>query len=88
MQEEHRGDFRSQTKPLLYEELAEYFNMSADQAAERLGVCMSAIKKICRRHGIIRWPHRKLLSANKSLALIDTKMNEYQSPQQQALLRA
>jgi len=88
VQEEHRGDFRSQTKPLLYEELAEYFNMSADQAAERLGVCMSAIKKICRRHGIIRWPHRKLLSANKSLALIDTKMNEYQSPQQQALLRA
>ena len=51
---QHRGEFRSQTKPLLYEELATYFCVSADEAAERLGVCMSAIKKICRRHGIIR----------------------------------
>ncbi len=88
VEEEHRGDFRSQTKPLLYEELAKYFNMAADQAADRLGLCMSAIKKICRRHGIIRWPHRKLLSANKSLALIDSKMMEIeQNPQSQAILR-
>jgi hypothetical protein len=85
---EHRADFRSQTKPLLYEELAKYFNMAADQAAERLGLCMSAIKKVCRRHGIIRWPHRKLLSANKSLALIDSKMMEADhTPQSQSILR-
>ena len=88
VEEEHRGDFRSQTKPLLYEELAMYFDMAADQAADRLGLCMSAIKKICRRHGIIRWPHRKLLSASKSLALIDSKMMEGdQTPQSQAILR-
>lgn len=88
VEEEHRGDFRSQTKPLLYEELAKYFNMAADQAADRLGLCMSAIKKICRRHGIIRWPHRKLLSANKSLALIDQKMQEHElTPQGQSMLR-
>ena len=88
VEEQYRGEFRSQTKPLLYEELAKYFDMSADQAADRLGLCMSAIKKICRRHGIIRWPHRKLLSANKSLALIDSKMMEYgQTPQSQAMLR-
>ncbi len=51
---EHRSDFKSLTKPLLFEELAKYFEVSADEAAEKLGVCMSAIKKICRRHGIIR----------------------------------
>jgi hypothetical protein len=86
--EDHRSDFRPQTKPLLYEELAKYFSMSADQAADHLGLCMSAIKKICRRHGIIRWPHRKLLSANKSLALIDEKMMEtVQSAQRQSMLR-
>ena len=73
---EHRGDFKSLTKPLLFEELAKYFDMSADEAAERLGVCMSAIKKICRRHGIVRWPHRKLLSANKAIAVIESKMSE------------
>jgi hypothetical protein len=86
--EDHRSDFRPQTKPLLYEELAKYFSMSADQAADHLGLCMSAIKKICRRHGIIRWPHRKLLSANKSLALIDEKMLDTdQTAQSQSMLR-
>ena len=37
-----------------YEELAQYFHTSINEAAEQLGMCMSAIKKICRRHGIIR----------------------------------
>ena len=34
----------------------------------------SAIKKVCRRHGIIRWPHRKLLGADKALAVLASKV--------------
>lgn len=75
---EHRADFKSLSKPLLFEELAKHFDISADEAAEKLGVCMSAIKKICRRHGIIRWPHRKLHSANKAILVIESKISETQ----------
>ena len=77
---EHRGDFKSLSKPLLFEELARHFDVSADEAAEKLGVCMSAIKKICRRHGIIRWPHRKLHSATKAIRVIETKLSEMSDP--------
>jgi hypothetical protein len=29
---------------------------------------------VCRRHGIIRWPHRKLLGADKALAVLASKV--------------
>ncbi len=35
-----------------------YFQYSANEAAERLGICMTTLKKACRRLGIKRWPHR------------------------------
>ena len=33
--------------------------------AATLGVCTTVLKKVCRRHGIRRWPQRKLQSLNK-----------------------
>lgn len=33
--------------------------------AATLGVCTTLLKKVCRRHGIRRWPQRKLQSLNK-----------------------
>lgn len=36
-------------------------------------MCTSAIKKICRRHGITRWPHRKLASVEKTILSIQVK---------------
>ena len=54
---EMRHEFKSWTRPLWYEELTRYFGVSINEAGEALGMCTSAIKKICRRHGIARW-HR------------------------------
>lgn len=71
--EEYKEEFRTCTRPLWYEELAQYFHMSINEAAESLGMCMSAIKKICRRHGISRWPHRKLASVNKTVAMLQVQ---------------
>jgi hypothetical protein len=82
----HEGDFKTATKPLWYEELANYFHLSITDAADALGMCISAIKKVCRRHGISRWPHRKVLrpppqltepqieSLSKGIAAIDAKL--------------
>lgn len=37
------------------------------EASKKLGVCVTVLKKICRRFGISRWPHRKLRSVAKHI---------------------
>ena len=84
----YRNEFRTNTRPLWYEELAQFFHISINEAAEALGMCMSAIKKICRRHGITRWPHRKLASVNKTVAMLQSKINTAEDDGSRAALRS
>eukprot|EP01121_Diplochlamys_sp_Union-15-3_P008347 TRINITY_DN2211_c0_g1_i4.p1 TRINITY_DN2211_c0_g1~~TRINITY_DN2211_c0_g1_i4.p1 ORF type:complete len:225 (-),score=41.87 TRINITY_DN2211_c0_g1_i4:58-732(-) len=50
-------------------DLAQFFHMPITQAAREIGVCATVLKKMCRKNGIPRWPHRKIKSINK---MIDT----------------
>ncbi|WVZ72472.1 hypothetical protein U9M48_020927, partial [Paspalum notatum var. saurae] len=47
---------------LSYEEISKLFSLPIAEAATILGVCTSVLKRICRSHGIVRWPYRKLVS--------------------------
>jgi hypothetical protein len=35
-------------------------------------ICTTVLKKICRRHGLKRWPSRRLKSIDKQVALLRT----------------
>ncbi|KAG5181320.1 RWP-RK domain-containing protein [Tribonema minus] len=37
------------------------FDRPVEQAARALGVSSTIIKRLCRRHGIPKWPYRQLL---------------------------
>lgn len=50
---------------LAYQDLARCFHLPINTAARELGVCVTALKKQCRKHGVQRWPHRKLKSLDK-----------------------
>ncbi|GMH34699.1 hypothetical protein BSKO_02560 [Bryopsis sp. KO-2023] len=47
--------------------LAQFFHLPINCAAKELGICPTVLKKICRKHGLTRWPHRKLRSIDKNL---------------------
>ena len=49
------------------EELSEHFHMPQKDVANKLGMCLTSLKKICRAHGISRWPHRKLKSLERCM---------------------
>eukprot|EP00960_Hanusia_phi_P049348 759509-Hanusia_phi.AAC.2 len=45
-----------------------YFRMPMLAACEELGVCPTAMKKACRKLGIMKWPYRQTMAAAKQSA--------------------
>ena len=44
-----------------------HFRLSLGEAAQRLGVCASTLKRVCRRKGIPAWPQRKLVKLSRAV---------------------
>lgn len=54
-------------KKLSFRLLSQYFHLPIDAASKELNVCPTVLKKICRLHGLPRWPHRKVISFTPAL---------------------
>lgn len=52
------------------QKLAQYFHLPINEAARHLNICPTVLKKICRKNGLPRWPHRKLQSITRELEKI------------------
>eukprot|EP00611_Tribonema_gayanum_P017516 TRINITY_DN3021_c0_g1_i4.p1 TRINITY_DN3021_c0_g1~~TRINITY_DN3021_c0_g1_i4.p1 ORF type:complete len:386 (+),score=175.01 TRINITY_DN3021_c0_g1_i4:80-1159(+) len=46
--------------------LQSYYNVPLAELAKELGLSLTLLKKICRKFGIQRWPHRQIRSLNKT----------------------
>merc|ERR1711907_534883 len=53
-----------------YEDLQKHFDKPLAQVARIFNVCTTFFKKVCRHHGIKRWPFRKLMSLEKKIRAI------------------
>ena len=54
------------------DELSQYFHLPINDVARDLGVCATVLKKICRKNGIKRWPHRKIKSIDKMISTLES----------------
>lgn len=51
--------------------LRPHFEEPLAKVAASFGICVTLLKKICRRHGIARWPHRQITGLRKSIASME-----------------
>ena len=50
------------------QELREHFYMPLHEVAKKYGKSTAVLKKLCRKCGVMQWPHRKLRSLQKKIA--------------------
>ena len=55
------------------ENLRPHFHLPLGQAAKKIGVCKTALKKACRKIGIVGWPFRKLRAVERRIAACVSK---------------
>lgn len=65
---------------LTLEDISKYFHLPINEVSVELGVCATVLKKICRRNGIPRWPHRQIKSLDRMIS--SWKSAEPRSPEE------
>jgi len=57
-------------------ELREYLHLPAKDVAKELGMCLTSLKKVCRQHGILRWPYRRLKMIDRKIQSLEHHIAE------------
>jgi len=52
-----------------------HLHLPLQQVANKFGMCTTAFKKLCRRFGIAKWPHRQLRGIDKKIAALKAELN-------------
>lgn len=59
------------SKSITLELLRPHFEKPLAEVAGLFGICMTLMKKICRKNGVPRWPHRQIRGLRKSIWSIE-----------------
>lgn len=59
------------SKSITLDLLRPHFEKPLAEVAAMFGICMTLMKKICRKNGVPRWPHRQIRGLRKSIWSIE-----------------
>ncbi|KAF4140090.1 RWP-RK domain [Phytophthora infestans] len=59
------------SKSITLDMLRPHFEKPLAEVANIFGICMTLMKKICRKNGVPRWPHRQIRGLHKSIWSIE-----------------
>jgi hypothetical protein len=67
----NRGENATVSKALTIDDLRSFFHLPIVEVAKQLGTCTTALKKICRKNKIMKWPYRQIRSITKSIQSLE-----------------
>mmetsp|Transcript_1375 Transcript_1375/g.2079 ORF Transcript_1375/g.2079 Transcript_1375/m.2079 type:complete len:448 (-) Transcript_1375:99-1442(-) len=71
------GSLRTNHAHVDFALLSKFFAMTASAAAKQIGVSVTTLKKICREHGIQRWPSRKIRKMSNAITRIQGIVDDF-----------
>lgn len=57
-----------------------YFHLPIEKAFERLHLCPTIVKKICRKGGVGRWPYRKIQCIERKILELREQLKREDEP--------
>ncbi|KAJ4781241.1 Plant regulator RWP-RK family protein [Rhynchospora pubera] len=75
----HIAEQRKRTAEMQQREIAKYFHLPLMEAAKELQICTSSLKAICRKHGISRWPQRKIKAMDNRISSLKKELKSQNS---------
>lgn len=70
------------SRELSLDELRAHFGKPIVEVAKEFGICTTFLKKICRRCGIKRWPHRQIRSLQRTIQMLHQAESNASTPQE------
>jgi hypothetical protein len=64
----------SSSSRIKYDDLHRCFHLPLVEVAKRLGVCTTLLKKICRKLGVKKWPHRQIRKIDNCISNLQSAM--------------
>ncbi|DAZ98471.1 TPA: hypothetical protein N0F65_004908 [Lagenidium giganteum] len=74
----------SASSSISLEMLRPHFEKPLAQVAKAFGICVTLLKKICRKHGIARWPHRQITGLRKSIASMEHAIGYFEGARRES----
>jgi len=68
---ESKAPVQPLARSITLEDLRKFFHLPIAEVARHFGTCTTALKKICRKLNITKWPYRQILSLTKSIQSLE-----------------
>ncbi|XP_065851506.1 uncharacterized protein [Euphorbia lathyris] len=63
---------RERARRMTLDDFKDYFHLPMGQASRQMNLCITVLKKICRKYGLYRWPYRKIKPLRRQILELRT----------------
>jgi hypothetical protein len=87
-QRSHFAPLSTRCERITYEELRKCFHLPIIDAAERMGICATLLRKVARKYNVKKWPHRQIQKIDTCVSHLQSAAKDAPNEDLQAMFLA